>query len=274
MAGIAAALILAVTAGCDSRRQRDAHGQRNHRDSQSGLCSGRGRRHRDPKWNWNLKPPLAFASKVGWGDLLRGQMMRGPRLSPEANRFRQLERILTQSQQMGYRLMVKIRVGGCSGGPEQLDPAEGTRKRPSSLPDDPAATNSSSPSGHALRPLRRQSGRSRTKSTPTTSGGSPQDPMSKQSNFRRRRDPPSRPWADIPRRGHLQHRVWHRFNCSTPATTRRPSSSASGGMTRRHDTGTALPGGRLRRWVTFPAGWRAKRPARWSPRTGAVNPVQ
>ena len=138
MAGIAAALILAVTAGCDSPASVTPTASGTIGTANPVVLEG-GAADIGIKWNWNLKPPLAFASKVGWGETFFEVEWCAVRDLPEANRFRQLERILTQSQQMGYRLMVKIRVGGCSGGPEQLDPAEGTRKRPSSLPDDPAA---------------------------------------------------------------------------------------------------------------------------------------
>lgn len=138
MAGIAAALILGVTAGCDGTTAITPTASGTIGTAGPVVLEG-GAADIGIKWNWNLKPPLAFASKVGWGETFFEVEWCAVRDLPEESRFRQLERIVSQSQQMGYRLMVKIRVGGCSGGPEQLDPAEGTRKRPSSLPDDPAA---------------------------------------------------------------------------------------------------------------------------------------
>ncbi|MCA0181035.1 MAG: hypothetical protein LCH77_15910 [Actinobacteria bacterium] len=91
------------------------------------------------KWNWNLKPPLAYAEQVGWGETFFEVEWCALRAKPDNQRFAQVERLVGQAQQMGYRMMLKIRVGNCAGGPEQLDPAEGTRKSPSTFPDDPAA---------------------------------------------------------------------------------------------------------------------------------------
>ncbi|HPF79490.1 hypothetical protein [Nostocoides australiense] len=91
------------------------------------------------KWNWNLKPPLAYAQQVGWGETFFEVEWCALRDRPEGTRFAQVERILGQAQALGYRLMLKIRVGNCGGGNKELDPAEGTRKSPSTFPDDPAA---------------------------------------------------------------------------------------------------------------------------------------
>ncbi len=91
------------------------------------------------KWNGNPKPPLAPAEAVGWGETFYEVEWCALRDRPAAQRLAPVERILGMSQAMGYRLMLKIRVGNCQGGAEQLDPAEGTRKRPRTFPDDPAA---------------------------------------------------------------------------------------------------------------------------------------
>ena len=91
------------------------------------------------KWNWNLKPPQAYAERIGWGETFFEVEWCALRNKPDAQRFAQVERLLGQAEQMGYRMMLKLRVGNCAGGPEELDPAEGTRKSPSTFPDDPAA---------------------------------------------------------------------------------------------------------------------------------------
>ncbi len=91
------------------------------------------------KWNWNLKPPLQFAQQVGWGETFFEVEYCAVRELPQARRYAQVDRLVGQAQQMGYRMMLKIRVGSCAGGSAELDPAEGTRKRPSTFPDDPAA---------------------------------------------------------------------------------------------------------------------------------------
>lgn len=91
------------------------------------------------KWNWNLKPPLAYAEQVGWGETFFEVEWCDILERPQDQRYRQVERIVGQAETMGYRMMLKIRVGSCSGEGEVLDPAEGTRKKPSTYPSDPAA---------------------------------------------------------------------------------------------------------------------------------------
>lgn len=142
----ALAMALALSAGvaaCDdgggASRTTSTSSVRIDRSTIAPIVYGSGAADIGIKWNWNLTPPLGYAEGIGWGDTFLEVEWCAVRDLDPGRRFATLERLLKRSTDMGYRMMVKIRVGACHGGPETLDPAEGTRKRPSAAPDDPAA---------------------------------------------------------------------------------------------------------------------------------------
>ena len=91
------------------------------------------------KWNWDLAPSIDYASQIGWGETFLEVEWCAVRGDNEPGQLAALDRRLARADRMGYRMMLKIRVGSCRGGAEIFDPAEGTSKQASSFPDDPDA---------------------------------------------------------------------------------------------------------------------------------------
>ena len=103
------------------------------------IISGPGAADIGIKWNWNLAPPIDYASRIGWGDTFLEIEWCAVRGLEESRRFATVDRLLTRADEMGYRMMLKIRVGSCHGEGAVFDPAEGSSKQASSFPDDPGA---------------------------------------------------------------------------------------------------------------------------------------
>jgi hypothetical protein len=89
------------------------------------------------KWNTHLTPPLTYAAALGSGVTFTEVEWCAVRDLPGEERFAASDRALAQASGFGFQMMIKLRVGNCSGTPAPIDPEDGTPKQPSTAPDDP-----------------------------------------------------------------------------------------------------------------------------------------
>ncbi len=89
------------------------------------------------KWNTFLTAPLSYAQQLGWGETFTEVEWCAVRDLAPGRQFGPTDRALQQARGFGFGLMIKLRVGDCTGAAEVQDPAEGLNKHPSTYPDDP-----------------------------------------------------------------------------------------------------------------------------------------
>lgn len=89
------------------------------------------------KWNWGQQGTLSWASQRPAGGITFYEIERCDVAgSGETPNFDRIDRIVERAQALGYRIMLKFRVGGTCGSEASLDRAEGVRKVASRMPAD------------------------------------------------------------------------------------------------------------------------------------------
>lgn len=139
--GAAVAVSVTLLAGCDATppamTSASAPGAST-REPVAPIVHGPGAVDLGLKWNTFLTPPLTYADAIGWGATFTEVEWCATRDLGEGERFAATDRALAQAQGYGFTMMIKLRVGDCSGHAVATEPDEDGPKNPSSAPEDPA----------------------------------------------------------------------------------------------------------------------------------------